>query len=86
MHDTGKIGIPESILRKPAKLDAAEWVVMKQHTQFGYNILRSCPQTWCKRQSGSHGLRSGWIANQTVTADRLTVGLSPTSARVSRVM
>lgn len=39
MHDTGKIGIPESILRKPDKLDAAEWVVMKQHTQFGCNIL-----------------------------------------------
>lgn len=39
MHDTGKIGVPESILRKPAKLDAAEWVIMKQHTHFGYNIL-----------------------------------------------
>ncbi|MFH1871081.1 MAG: HD domain-containing phosphohydrolase [Pseudomonadota bacterium] len=39
MHDTGKIGISESILRKPAKLDADEWVVMKTHTQIGYNIL-----------------------------------------------
>lgn len=39
MHDTGKIGIPEAILRKPAKLDAGEWDVMKAHTQIGYNIL-----------------------------------------------
>jgi cyclic di-GMP phosphodiesterase len=39
MHDTGKIGIPEKILRKPGKLDAAEWVVMKTHTQIGHRIL-----------------------------------------------
>ena len=45
-----------------------------------------CPRTWCKSRSGSHGLRHGWHANQTVTADRLTTGLSPTSAKVSRVM
>ena len=46
----------------------------------------SCPRRWCKSRSGSHGLRHGWHANQTVTADRLTTGLSPTSAKVSRVM
>lgn len=40
MHDMGKIGIPESILRKPGKLDAAEWEVMKTHTTIGYEILR----------------------------------------------
>ncbi len=39
MHDTGKIGIPESILRKPAKLDEAEWVVMRKHTTIGHAIL-----------------------------------------------
>ncbi|MFW1677856.1 HD domain-containing phosphohydrolase [Pontibacter sp. JAM-7] len=39
MHDTGKIGIPDQILRKPAKLDADEWQVMKTHTQIGYDIL-----------------------------------------------
>jgi len=39
MHDTGKIGIPSEILRKPAKLDADEWVVMKTHTRIGHNIL-----------------------------------------------
>lgn len=39
MHDTGKIGIPGDILRKPAKLDAEEWEVMKTHTRIGYQIL-----------------------------------------------
>ena len=39
MHDTGKVGIPDTILRKPAKLDAAEWEVMKTHTRIGYEIL-----------------------------------------------
>lgn len=39
MHDTGKIGIPRRILRKPGPLDEAEWVVMKTHTQVGFDIL-----------------------------------------------
>jgi putative two-component system response regulator len=39
MHDTGKIGIPDSILKKPGKLDAAEWEVMKTHARIGHNIL-----------------------------------------------
>ncbi|MDH3605196.1 MAG: HD domain-containing protein, partial [Candidatus Tectomicrobia bacterium] len=39
MHDTGKIGIPDAILKKPAKLDADEWVIMKTHAELGHNIL-----------------------------------------------
>lgn len=39
MHDTGKIGIPEAILGKPAKLDADEWAIMKTHSRIGYEIL-----------------------------------------------
>lgn len=39
MHDTGKIGIPDSILKKPAKLTPEEWVIMKTHAQLGYDIL-----------------------------------------------
>lgn len=31
MHDVGKIGIPDNILRKPSKLDAAEFDIMKTH-------------------------------------------------------
>jgi putative two-component system response regulator len=39
MHDTGKIGIPHNILKKPGKLNAEEWVVMKTHSKVGHDIL-----------------------------------------------
>ncbi len=40
MHDLGKIGIPDLILVKPAKLDPVEWEIMKQHTVIGAKILK----------------------------------------------
>ncbi|MEY2860781.1 MAG: hypothetical protein RL392_1239 [Pseudomonadota bacterium] len=39
MHDTGKIGISHSTLKKPGKLDAHEWDEMKTHPRIGYDIL-----------------------------------------------
>ncbi|WP_394128770.1 DUF3369 domain-containing protein [Shewanella maritima] len=39
LHDVGKIGIPESILHKPGKLDADEWEIMKTHAEKGYDLL-----------------------------------------------
>ena len=35
LHDVGKIGIPESVLKKPGKLDDEEWQIMKQHPTIG---------------------------------------------------
>lgn len=40
LHDIGKIGVPDSILRKPAKLDEAEWKQMREHPLHGQQILR----------------------------------------------
>lgn len=40
MHDTGKIGIPDGILKAPRKLTDEEWGKMKTHTVIGYNILK----------------------------------------------
>lgn len=39
MHDIGKLGIPDAILHKPARLDDAEWAVMQTHSLLGYKIL-----------------------------------------------
>ena len=39
MHDTGKIATPDNILKAPRKLTPEEWVIMKQHSEAGYNIL-----------------------------------------------
>lgn len=39
MHDTGKIGIPDHILKKPSSLSQKEWVIMKSHTTIGRDIL-----------------------------------------------
>ncbi len=39
MHDTGKIGIPDAILKKPGPLTAEEWVVMRTHSRIGHEIL-----------------------------------------------
>lgn len=40
MHDIGKIGIPDSILLKPGKLEPQEYEVMKNHSAIGYDILK----------------------------------------------
>jgi HD-GYP domain-containing protein (c-di-GMP phosphodiesterase class II) len=39
MHDVGKLGVPESILNKPAKLTDQEWVKMRKHPEIGVKIL-----------------------------------------------
>jgi putative nucleotidyltransferase with HDIG domain len=44
LHDIGKIGIPESVLNKPEKLDATEYAVIQKHSVIGESILKSIPQ------------------------------------------
>ncbi len=39
LHDVGMIGIPDRILVKPGKLDAAEWEIMKNHTVRGARMV-----------------------------------------------
>lgn len=43
LHDIGKIGVPDAILRKPAALTKDEWDKMKLHPNHGQNILRNIP-------------------------------------------
>ncbi len=43
LHDVGKIGLPESILRKPGPLDDEEWAFMRRHTLIGERFLLAVP-------------------------------------------
>jgi len=40
MHDIGKVGIMDNILLKPGKLTPEEFEIMKQHANFGYELLK----------------------------------------------
>ena len=43
LHDIGKIGVPGNVLRKPAALSDAEWVLMKRHPGHGARIISRTP-------------------------------------------
>ena len=40
LHDIGKVGIPDAVLKKPGRLDSEEFNLMKQHTTIGASILQ----------------------------------------------
>lgn len=57
LHDIGKIGVPDSILNKPGKLDEEEFRIMKRHPQLGYEMLKdvaylgdSIQIPWCHHE------------------------------------
>lgn len=39
LHDMGKLGVPDHILHKPGALNEDEWVIMKKHPQYAYDML-----------------------------------------------
>lgn len=43
LHDLGKIGIPDEILRKAGELASSEWTIMKRHPAYGARILAGIP-------------------------------------------
>jgi len=46
MHDIGKIGIPDDILRKPSRHTREEQRIMRQHAAIGYDILKGSPSKY----------------------------------------
>lgn len=44
LHDVGKIKVPPEILNKPGKLDADEFAIMKQHSVYGYKMMKDRPE------------------------------------------
>jgi putative nucleotidyltransferase with HDIG domain len=43
LHDIGKMGVPDHILRKPGALTPEEWAVMRMHPQYAYDMLSPIP-------------------------------------------
>ena len=43
LHDIGKMGVPDSILKKPGPLDDAEWDIMRQHPAYAYKLIYPIP-------------------------------------------
>ena len=48
MHDIGKVHIPDSIMLKPGKLTPEEWTIMRSHTVFGEEILKSASSPYLR--------------------------------------
>ncbi len=54
LHDVGKIGIPDAILRKPGALTEAEYDIVKQHVALGDLIVRDLPEVELVRAGVRH--------------------------------
>jgi HD-GYP domain-containing protein (c-di-GMP phosphodiesterase class II) len=43
LHDIGKIGVPDQILNKPARLTPEEYEIVKKHPEYGWTVIRNLP-------------------------------------------
>ncbi len=82
LHDIGKIGIPDPILRKPGKLTSEEYEIVKQHVVLGDMIVRDLPDIEAVR-SGIRHHHERWDGDGYV--DRLAAEEIPLIARILSV-
>jgi response regulator RpfG family c-di-GMP phosphodiesterase len=83
LHDVGKVGIPDNILRKPGRLNESEFAVIQRHTHIGDSILKRSPSLASSRiVARSHHER--W--DGTGYPDRLAGEAIPLSARIVAVV
>ena len=67
LHDVGKVGIPDDLLKKPGTLTAKEFEEMKKHTIYGYELLKVAKMdhmaqniAWCHHEKwDGHGYPRG---------------------------
>jgi diguanylate cyclase (GGDEF)-like protein len=82
LHDVGKIGIPDFILRKPGKLTDDEYDIVKQHVALGDAIVRDVPDVEIVRAGVRHH-HERWDGSGYL--DRLSGGDIPLVARLLAV-
>jgi diguanylate cyclase (GGDEF)-like protein len=82
LHDVGKIGIPDHILRKPGKLTSDEYAIVQQHVVLGDMIVRDLPDIELIRAAVRHH-HERW--DGTGYVDRLAGADIPLIARIMAV-
>ena len=82
LHDVGKIGIPDAILRKPGPLTDEEYAIVKQHVALGDSIVRIVPNVGLVRAGVRHH-HERW--DGTGYLDRLSGEEIPLIARILAV-
>jgi diguanylate cyclase (GGDEF)-like protein len=70
LHDIGKIGIPDAILRKPGRLTEAEYAIVQQHVALGDMIVRDLPDIDAVRAGIRHTTMSAGTVRATSTGWR----------------
>jgi putative two-component system response regulator len=84
MHDIGKIGIPDAILRKPGPLTAEEFEVMKAHADIGHQILDGS-----QSELGSIAAMLAWTHHEKVDGSGYPRGLRgeeiPVEGRIAAI-
>ena len=43
LHDLGKIGVPDEILKKPSRLTPEEQIIMRKHPEYGWGVMKNIP-------------------------------------------
>jgi putative two-component system response regulator len=83
LHDIGKIGVPEAILRKPARLTPEEKVEMDKHVIYGHRALAGIPKLTRVRELVYHH-HERWDGRG--YPDRLVGEATPLGARIVAVV
>ncbi len=81
LHDVGKVGIPDQVLLKPAKLEPEEWEVMKSHSEIGQRVCDALPHPHAEAVGRIVRHHHEWF-NGGGYPDGLTGEAIPISARI----
>lgn len=84
LHDIGELGVPDSIVLKPLKLDADEWETMKTHCRIGHDML-ICHEAPVFKMAASVALHHHEKWDGTGYPDRLAGAAIPEAARIVAV-
>jgi HD-GYP domain-containing protein (c-di-GMP phosphodiesterase class II) len=92
LHDVGKIRVPKEIINKPAPLTEIEWLVVKQHTVWGEEMLKAVGGLLgeigtivrsCHERFDGHGYPDGLAGNQIPLIARIVFACDAFSAMTS---